>query len=252
MKGEVQFRNEKLAVLIDADNTSHRIIINILKEIAKLGTANVKRIYGDWTNPNMNSWKDVLNEAGIVPIQQFSYTTGKNSTDNALIIDAMDLLYTEKFDGFCIISSDSDFTRLAHRIRQSGLLVYGFGKLITPKAFVNACDRFIHTEILGDTQTIISENNEKSEQTSINSANQTETKIKPLTEIYEILKEAFDDLLDDGNNNNNWVNIGNFGQQLLKLDSSFDSRNYGYKRLGLLLKATDLFEIKDNNIKLKN
>jgi uncharacterized LabA/DUF88 family protein len=148
MRGEVEFRSDKLAVLIDADNTSIKVMESLLREITKFGTAYVKRIYGDWTSPNMNTWKKVLNDFALVPIQQFAYTSGKNSTDSALIIDAMDLLYTDKFDAFCIVSSDSDFTRLTHRIRQNGLAVYGFGRKTTPKAFVSACDRFISTDIL--------------------------------------------------------------------------------------------------------
>ena len=148
MQEEVGFRSDKLAVLIDADNTSTTVIESLLREITKFGTAYIKRVYGDWTNPQMNTWKKSLNDFAIVPVQQFSYTTGKNSTDNALIIDAMDLLYTDKLDGFCIVSSDSDFTRLAHRIRQDGVAVYGFGRRQTPKAFVAACDRFIYTELL--------------------------------------------------------------------------------------------------------
>lgn len=151
MKGEVQFRADRLAVLIDADNASASIIEPLLKEIAKYGTANVKRIYGDWTSTQLSSWKDKLNKFAILPIQQFRYTTGKNSTDSSLIIDAMDLLYTQNFDGFCIISSDSDFTRLACRIRESGLSAYGFGEKKTPEPFVKACDKFIiHRNFGGD------------------------------------------------------------------------------------------------------
>ena len=139
---------KKLAVLIDADNTQPAIIDALLAEIAKYGIASVRRIYGDWTTPNLRGWKDVLLEQAIQPIQQFRYTVGKNATDSALIIDAMDLLYTEKLDGFCIVSSDSDFTRLASRIREAGLIVYGFGEKKTPKAFLGACDKFVYTEIL--------------------------------------------------------------------------------------------------------
>lgn len=139
---------KKLAVLIDADNTQPSIIDALLAEIAKYGIASVRRIYGDWTTPNLRGWKDVLLEQAIQPIQQFRYTVGKNATDSALIIDAMDLLYTEKLDGFCIVSSDSDFTRLASRIREAGLIVYGFGEKKTPKAFLGACDKFVYTEIL--------------------------------------------------------------------------------------------------------
>ena len=138
---------KKLAVLIDADNTQPAIIDALLAEIAKYGIASVRRIYGDWTTPNLRGWKDVLLEQAIQPIQQFRYTVGKNATDSALIIDAMDLLYTEKLDGFCIVSSDSDFTRLASRIREAGLIVTALAKK-TPKAFLGACDKFVYTEIL--------------------------------------------------------------------------------------------------------
>ena len=139
---------EKLAVLIDADNAQPSIVDGLLSEIAKYGTANVKRIYGDWTLPGLKGWKEVLLQYSIQPIQQFGYTSGKNATDSALIIDAMDLLYTGKFDGFCIVSSDSDFTKLASRIREAGLFVYGFGEKKTPEAFVSACDKFVFTEVL--------------------------------------------------------------------------------------------------------
>ncbi len=148
MNDEVHSKANRLAVLIDADNAKASLIEPLFKEISKYGTAHVKRIYGDWTKPNLNSWKDKLNKFAILPIQQFSYTSGKNATDSALIIDAMDLLYTQNFDGFCIVSSDSDFTRLVCRIREAGLVVYGFGESKTPEPFVKACDKFIYTEIL--------------------------------------------------------------------------------------------------------
>src|SRR3954464_3182207 len=141
-------RNRHLAVLIDAENASARLIEPLLNEVAKYGTANVKRIYGDWTTPNLGSWKNSLNKHAIHPVQQFAYSTGKNASDSALIIDAMDLLYSGNFDGFCIVSSDSDFTRLACRIRESGLKVYGFGESKTPGPFVKSCDRFIALELL--------------------------------------------------------------------------------------------------------
>lgn len=242
MKGEVQFRSDKLAVLIDADNTSPSIIEELLKEITQFGTAYVKRIYGDWTSPQMNGWKVVLNDHAIVPIQQFGYTSGKNSTDSALIIDAMDLLYTDTFDCFCIVSSDSDFTRLAHRIRQAGVAVYGFGRKQTPKAFVNSCDRFIHTELLAESsqtypETIINNNIAKTD---------NDLK-KPIEDAYTILKEAYEAIARDSER----VNMGHLGQQLSKLDSSFDSRTYGYKKLGDLLKAVDFFEVADQYVKMK-
>lgn len=137
-----------LAVLVDADNASATVISAVLAEVAAYGTASVKRIYGDWTKPNLGSWKEQLLEHSIQPIQQFSYTTGKNSTDSAMIIDAMDLLYTGRFSGFCLVTSDSDFTRLAARIREQGLTVYGFGEKKTPKPFVVACDKFVYTDVI--------------------------------------------------------------------------------------------------------
>lgn len=148
MTKDINNSQQKLVVLIDADNASPSIIYGLMAEIAKYGTAHVKRIYGDWTSPNLKGWKDILLEHALQPVQQFGYTKGKNSTDSAMIIDAMDLLYSSKFDGFCIVSSDSDFTRLASRIREGGLNVYGFGEQKTPQPFISACDKFIYTEIL--------------------------------------------------------------------------------------------------------
>ncbi len=242
MRGEVQFRSDKLAVLIDADNTSASVVEVLLKEITKFGTAYIKRVYGDWTSPQMNAWKKVLNDFAIVPVQQFGYTTGKNSTDSALIIDAMDLLYTDKLDGFCIISSDSDFTRLAHRIRQDGVVVYGFGKKQTPKAFVAACDQFVYTELL-DVHIETSSDIIQDKLVKIESSEKNEKKDR----LNELLKEAFEYVArDDG-----FANLGTVGQQLLKLDPAFDVREYGYKKLGELLKATEIFEVKGNDTKLK-
>ncbi len=239
MKGEVQFRADKLAVLIDADNTSAGVIEVLLREITKFGIAYVKRIYGDWTNPQMNTWKKVLNDFAIVPVQQFGYTSGKNSTDSALIIDAMDLLYTNEFDGFCIVSSDSDFTRLAHRIRQNGVAVYGFGRRQTPRAFVASCDRFVHTELLGAAESPSDPDNSQQFELA--------AKSEEKSDLHELLKEAYEDVVrDDG-----IANVGAVGQQLLKIDSSFDSRAYGHKKLGELLKKTELFEVKGNDIRLK-
>lgn len=249
MKGEVEFRSDKLAVLIDAENTSTKVIESLLREITKFGTSYVKRIYGDWTSPQMNAWKKILNNYALVPIQQFSYTQGKNATDSALIIDAMDLLYTDKFDAFCIVSSDSDFTRLAHRIRENGLAVYGFGKRTTPKAFVAACDRFICTDLL---DIDLSDNQQEplnyelrddflgeSADTEINS--QVKTK-----NLNKLLKDAYD--AATGDEDKKEVNIGYLGQQLILLDPAFDSREYGYKKLSNLLKSTNLFIVEGNNV----
>lgn len=248
MRAEFQTRADRLAVLIDADNASASLAEPLLKEIAKYGTANVKRLYGNWTKPQLGSWKDKLNEFGIQPIQQFEYTKGKNSTDSALIIDAVDLLYTQNFDGFCIVSSDSDFTRLASRIREAGLVVYGFGERKTPKPFVVACDKFIYTEILEEpkdradhpvTDTLTGEN-KPSISTSVGSMYSTIQDLKNDQKLVNLLKDAYEAIAgEDG-----WANLGPMGTQLTKLSPSFDSRNFGYKKLGELIRAIDLFEIK--------
>jgi uncharacterized LabA/DUF88 family protein len=263
MTDEVQSKSRRLAVLIDADNASADLIELLLKEVAKYGTAHVKRIYGDWTNTKLSKWKDKLNKFAIQPIQQFGYTTGKNSTDSALIIDAMDLLYTQNFDGFCIISSDSDFTRLASRIRESGLIVYGFGEeQKTPEAFISACDKFIYTEILKqseettETRLDDSKSQKKEKALSKSASNNvrppTEThKLKSDGKLVKLLKDAYEAISEE----DGWANLGPFGAQLTKLSPSFDARNYGYKQLGGLVKAIDLFEVKKTakgiHIKLK-
>jgi len=218
---------QKLAVLIDADNAQASIIENLLAEIAKYGTASVKRIYGDWTNPYLKSWKEVLLDYSIQPIQQFGYTQGKNATDSALIIDAMDLLYTSEFDGFCLVSSDSDFTKLAARLRESGLIVYGFGEQKTPDAFVAACDKFIFTEVLQD---------EKSEPSI---RKQTTRQLKQDTKLLNLLRNAVEAVSDESN----WAHLAPVGSYIAKKSSEFDPRNYGYEKLGELVEATKLFDM---------
>ncbi len=224
-------QQRKLAVLIDADNTQPSIIEGLLAEVAKYGIASVKRIYGDWTGPQLKGWKETLLEFSIVPIQQFGYTVRKNSTDSSMIIDAMDLLYTEKLDGFCLVSSDSDFTRLASRIREEGLLVIGFGELKTPRPFVVACDKFIYTEILREdsTETMHKKFDSRG--------------LKQDTKLVSLLRTAVEDSADDSG----WAYLGNVGQNIAKKSPEFDSRNYGYKKLGELMDATDLFE-KDERV----
>ena len=219
---------EKLAVLIDADNAQPSIVDGLLSEIAKYGTANVKRIYGDWTLPGLKGWKESLLQFSIQPIQQFGYTSGKNATDSALIIDAMDLLYTGKFDGFCIVSSDSDFTKLASRIREAGLFVYGFGERKTPKAFVSACDKFIYTEVLRSKD----EHNEKMSRKSI-------SELKKDTKLVNLLRNAVEASSDDSG----WAHLASVGSNIAKQAPEFDPRNYGYKKLGELASATKLFKI---------
>jgi len=221
----------RLAVLIDADNAQASIIDGLLGEIAQYGIASVKRIYGDWTDTRLKGWKGALLEHGINPVQQFAYTSGKNATDSALIIDAMDLLYTEKFDGFCIVSSDSDFTRLASRIREAGLKVYGFGEKKTPKAFMSACDKFIYTEILRKCE-------ESQESKQKPPANKTQ---KLDLRVLNILRHAVDDTVDEAG----WSHLGSVGQNILNKTPEFDPRNYGFKKLRDLLESTKLFEFKD-------
>ena len=224
-------RQARLAVLIDADNAQAAIVDGLLGEIAQYGIASVKRIYGDWTDNRLKGWKTALLEHGINPVQQFAYTTGKNATDSALIIDAMDLLYTEKLDGFCIVSSDSDFTRLASRIREAGLKVYGFGEKKTPKAFMSACDKFIYTEILRKTDDV-SEPKQK----------RTAPKKQPLDlRLLNTLRHVVDDTVDEAG----WSHLGSVGQNILNKSPEFDPRNYGFKKLRDLLEESQLFEFKD-------
>ena len=222
-----------LAVLIDADNAQPVIIDGLLAEIANYGVASVKRIYGDWTGPGLKGWKEVLLEHSIQPIQQFAYTKGKNATDSAMIIDAMDLLYTGNFDGFCIVSSDSDFTKLASRIRESGLTVYGFGEKKTPSPFVSACDKFVFTEVLRA---------KVDEGEAI--AKKTASELKQDTKLVTLLRNAVDASSDDSG----WANLGPVGSKIAKQSPEFDPRNYGYGKLGELVKATQLFEIEERRI----
>ena len=224
---------EKLAVLIDADNAQPSIVDGLLSEIAKYGTANVKRIYGDWTLPALKGWKEVLLQYSIQPIQQFGYTSGKNATDSALIIDAMDLLYTDKFNGFCIVSSDSDFTKLASRIREAGLFVYGFGERKTPKAFVSACDKFIFTEVLRS-------KDDQSEKIK----RRTTSDLKKDTKLANLLRNAVEASSDDSG----WAHLASVGSNIAKQAPEFDPRNYGYKKLGELASATKLFQIEERAI----
>jgi uncharacterized LabA/DUF88 family protein len=217
----------KLAVLIDADNSQPSIINALLAEIAKYGVASVRRIYGDWTTPNLRGWKDVLLEQAIQPIQQFRYTVGKNATDSALIIDAMDLLYSEKLEGFCIVSSDSDFTRLASRIREAGLVVYGFGEKKTPKPFVGACDKFVYTEIL------------REDERSGSRGKKSTTELNRDTMLINLLRSAVESSANEGG----WAYLGQIGQYIANQSPEFDPRNYGYRKLGDLFKATQFFDV---------
>ena len=236
-------KDEKLAVLIDADNVSHVSIREMLEEIAKNGTPTIKRIYADWTKPNANSWKNVLLENAITPIQQYGYTTGKNSSDSALIIDAMDILYSGKVDGFCIVSSDSDFTRLAIRLREAGMQVIGFGEKKTPQPFITACDKFIYLEILKPAPAQPAEKNKPQ------AAPVTPPPLKPLdAELTTLISQSVSDLADE----NGWAFLASVGTMLLKRQADFDPRNYGFPKLLPLIKQMDAFEIDERMSGLSN
>ncbi len=220
----------RLAVLIDADNASAQHIERLLVEIAKYGTASVRRAYGDWTSTQLGSWKAALLEHSVQPIQQFSYTTGKNATDSALIIDAMDLLHAGNLDGFCLVSSDSDFTRLAARIREDGLTVYGFGARKTPKPFVAACDTFVYVENLAAPKAP--------------AASATKAAFTRDPKLDELLAEAVDVAAgDDG-----WAQLGAVGSNLQRLASDFDSRTWGYSKLSDLMTAHPDYQVQSRPI----
>jgi uncharacterized LabA/DUF88 family protein len=223
----------KLAVLIDADNARPAIVEGLLAEIAKYGTAHVKRAYGDWTGTSLKGWKEHLLALSIQPIQQFAYTSGKNATDAAMVIDAMDLLYSGRLDGFCIVSSDSDFTRLAARIRESGLIVYGFGERKTPKPFVAACDKFIYTENLAFTEEAAPETAAKPP------AKTAATKLRGDAKLVNLLRNAVEAASDE----DGWAGLSGVGQILTNQQPDFDSRTYGYPKLSNLVTATGLFDV---------
>lgn len=237
MLPESVMAHDKLAVLIDADNARPAIVEGLLAEIAKYGTAHVKRIYGDWTKPDLNGWKEVLLRLSIQPIQQFRYTVGKNATDSAMIIDAMDLLYTERFDGFCIVSSDSDFTRLASRIRESGLTVYGFGERKTPEPFRTACDKFIYTEVLAGASASTAETEAAPKQRSAK-------ELRGDSHLMNLLRNAIEAASDE----TGWAGLGAIGSIINKQSPDFDSRNYGYAKLSGLIKGIGLFDTEERQI----
>jgi len=225
----------RLAVLIDADNAQPAIIDDLLAEVARYGTAHVKRAYGDWTGTSLKGWKDRLLAQSIQPVQQFAYTTGKNSTDSAMVIDAMDLLYSGRFDGFCLVSSDSDFTRLAARLRESGLTVYGFGERKTPKAFVAACDKFIYIENLRRDGAAAGPAGTAAAAVPRGSA----ARLKRDTALVSQLRDAVEAASDD----DGWAALGYVGTLITKQQPDFDSRSYGYAKLSDLMAATTLFEL---------
>ena len=230
----------RLAVLIDADNAQPAGTDGLLAEVAKYGTAHVKRAYGDWTGPNLRGWKDQLLAQSIQPIQQFAYTRGKNATDAAMVIDAMDLLYSGRFNGFCIVSSDSDFTRLAQRLRESGLTVYGFGEHKTPKSFVAACDKFIYVENLqfveepadDDVQGVAGAKPARP-------APAKAAQLKGDAALVTLLRNAVEAASDD----DGWAPLAAVGNIITNQRPDFDSRSYGYGKLSDLIKATTLFDI---------
>lgn len=228
--------NQKLAVLIDADNAQASVIQELLAEVSRYGTATIKRAYGDWTTTNLKSWKEVLHTMAIQPIQQFAYTSGKNATDSALIIDAMDVLHADAVDGFCLVSSDSDFTRLATRIREAGLVVYGFGQRKTPEPFVAACDKFIYTEILHSEPEMAKV---AAAPSGTSAAHVLEVAALPdLKSMVLIAIEAV--ARDDG-----WAPLGPVGGLINKNNPSFDPRNYGFSQLSKLMRKQEYLDVKE-------
>ena len=248
-------RGARLAVLIDADNISHHYIKGLMQEVAVYGTPTIKRIYGDWTRPNLSGWKPLLLDYAITPVQQFGYTYGKNSTDSALIIDAMDLLYSERVDGFCLVSSDSDFTRLAIRLREAGKIVYGIGEQKTPNAFIAACDKFIYIEILAEAEggfvkdsypdsgygsfsnRQIMPSMSGSDMPLSRPAAHTVRKIDD--DIKNLIYDCIQDLADE----QGWAFLGDVGNLILKVRPSFDPRNYGFVKLTPLIHSIENIEI---------
>lgn len=224
----------KLAVLIDGDNIPSAYVKEMMQEIAKYGNPTVKRIYGDWTKPNLSKWKNLLLENAITPIQQYGYTHGKNATDSAMIIDAMDLLYSGKVNGFCLVSSDSDFTRLATRLREASMYVIGIGEKKTPEPFIVACDRFIYIEILKkDTEVENTPSQNKG-------SKQTKIQVDKITpKVIKLIATTISDVADD----DGWAFLGDVGGLLMKKQPNFDSRNYGFEKLTPLIHSINKFEL---------
>jgi uncharacterized LabA/DUF88 family protein len=242
----------RLAVLIDADNVPYSNIKEMLEEIAKYGTPTFKRIYADWTKPTVSGWKGVLLESAITPVQQYSYTSGKNATDSAMIIDAMDILYSGRVDGFCIVSSDSDFTRLAIRLREAGMKVFGIGEKKTPVPFISACDKFIYIEILKaddepqkkpEKQASKRNRAKKQEKSSEPEVVQVKTEIAPIENVNKDLIKLIEDSINDLADEEGWTFLGDLGNLILKRQPDFDPRNYGFKKLVPLIKSLQRFEI---------
>lgn len=235
--------NMNLAVLIDGDNIPSAYLKEMLEEIAKYGNPTIKRIYGDWTKPHLSKWKKVLLENAITPIQQYGYTAGKNATDSAMIIDAMDILYTGRVTGFCLVSSDSDFTRLAVRLREAGMTVFGIGEKKTPDPFIVSCDKFIYLEIL----------HKQPEETEVKTTSEAREKLKVdkiTPKVISLISSTISDLEDE----EGWAFLGEVGALLQKKQPNFDSRNYGFQKLTPLIKSIDKFEIEQrkNSVGTRN
>mgnify|MGYP000433432365 CR=1 FL=1 len=222
----------KLAVLIDGDNIPSAYVKEMMEEIAKYGNPTIKRIYGDWTRPGLTKWKTLLLDNAITPIQQYGYTAGKNATDSAMIIDAMDILYSEKVNGFCLVSSDSDFTRLATRLREAGMHVIGIGEKKTPDPFIVSCDRFIYIEILKS-------RSKENESITSSKADKKGGVDKITPKVIRLISKTISDLADD----DGWAFLGDVGSLLQKKQPNFDSRNYGFEKLTPLIDSTGMFEI---------
>ena len=245
--------DHKLAVLIDADNVPYKNVKEMLQEISRNGTPTIKRIYADWTKPTVSGWKNVLLENAITPIQQYSYTSGKNSSDSALIIDAMDILYSEKVSGFCIVSSDSDFTRLATRLREAGMMVIGFGEKKTPKPFISACDKFIYLEILNSNEDAENTNGiEETENTITQKTTKPKRKKEPLSKVdsrtIKLITESINDLGDE----DGWTFLGNLGSFIIKKKPDFDPRNFGFPKLLPLIKSIGKIVIDERETGVNN
>ncbi len=243
----MEIQTKKFAVLIDADNSSINAISSVLEEVAKYGIASVKRVYGDWSSETLKKWRDVLLPHAITPVQQFAYTKGKDATDMILIIDAMDLLYAGALDGFCIVSSDSDFTPLASRIRENGLIVYGFGRKTTPEPFKKACDKFISVENLS-----FEEKDEIKQNSIIKKENEVKDSIKIELNDKDFIKQQIDKAtlnliykaVKDNSDDSGWAYLGLVGTYINTVKPDFDTRNYGHDKLSGLIKALDVFETK--------
>jgi uncharacterized LabA/DUF88 family protein len=238
-------KDKLLAVLIDADNISHRNLKSMLEEITRYGTPTIKRIYGDWTRSELTGWKNSLLEYALTPIQQYGYTSGKNSTDSAMIIDAMDILYENKVDGFCIVSSDSDFTRLAVRLREAGKIVYGIGEKKTPVPFIAACSKFIYIEILQETENGTDSSSSQSSSSSYGKSTDKKTKD---TDISKELKKLLTSTVSDISDDDGWTNLAALGTSIIRKQPDFDSRNYGFQKLSDMLRSMDMFEFDERSI----